>query len=60
MELDLLLLKIITGVVMTLFQKKIWICLMGFSVLNIFNVNHSLASEKYTSVKKIQIASCKN
>jgi hypothetical protein len=30
---------------MAIFQKKIWICLMGFSVLSIFNMNHSFADD---------------
>lgn len=37
---------------MTLFQKKIWICFMGFSVLSIFNSNHTYA---YTSAKNESI-----
>ncbi len=30
---------------MKLFQKKIWICFMGFSVLSIYNCNHAYADD---------------
>ncbi len=39
---------------MDLFQKKIWICLMGFSLLNLLNFNHAFASQTLKQSAKVK------
>lgn len=43
---------------MTIMQRNIFVCFMGFAILSIFNVNHSFASE--TKSVKEHVSSTQN
>jgi hypothetical protein len=44
---------------MSLFQKKIWICLMGFSLMSHISTNHAFADDNKETVKE-KISEAKN